>query len=441
MSSTLIYFNSVFNMFWITHDFATSGGSSAFPSQLLWIVTVIYMQSYTVYMAMLIVPYTRNSWRVKGSILFILRCMQSAGSSTTIALSSGVVADVATSAQRGSYMGFVTAGSLMGPSLGPVIGGLLAQYLGWRAIFWFLVILSAAFLVPFLIFFPETARRVVGNGSIPPQKWNMSLISYLKARKAATEGSPVDAPHGSRKISFPNPLKTLSIVFQKDTSMLLLSNAVMFAGFYDISASIPSIFPRLYGLNDLQIGLCYLPFGVGSTVASIINGKFLDYNYRRIAKRLGFPLVKNRHTDLRNFPIEKARLEIAFPLILISSSAVIAFGWCLQLRHAHRRSHDYPVYPRSLPDRVFQHRQHAACRHLPEHCGRGYGVEQLCPVPARGRGDGGACTDAGCHGDRLVLHLHRVRYDALHDSAAAGRYSIRAQMAGRAAGQTGGERG
>lgn len=66
------YFNSVFNMFWITHDFATSAGSNAFPSQLLWIVNVIYMQSYTVYMAMHIIPYTRNSWRVKGFIFFTI---------------------------------------------------------------------------------------------------------------------------------------------------------------------------------------------------------------------------------------------------------------------------------------------------------------------------------------------------------------------------------
>ncbi|KAL2008171.1 hypothetical protein VTN00DRAFT_8153 [Thermoascus crustaceus] len=35
MSNALIYFNSVFNMFWITHGFATSAGSNAFPSQLL----------------------------------------------------------------------------------------------------------------------------------------------------------------------------------------------------------------------------------------------------------------------------------------------------------------------------------------------------------------------------------------------------------------------
>lgn len=31
-----------------------------------------------------------------------------------------------------------------------------AQFLGWRAIFWFLTILAVAFLVPFVILFPET---------------------------------------------------------------------------------------------------------------------------------------------------------------------------------------------------------------------------------------------------------------------------------------------
>lgn len=261
--------------------------------------------------------------------LFVLRCMQSAGSSTTIALSSGVVSDVATASQRGSYMGFVTAGSLLGPSVGPVIGGLLSQYLGWRAIFWFLVIFSGAFMVPFLIFFPETARDVVGDGSLPPQKWNMSLISYLKTRKAREEGIESPANSQKQKLRFPNPLQTLAIFFQKDTSIVLFCNAILFAGFYDVSATIPSIYNELYGLDDLQIGLCYIPFGLGATIASILNGKFLDYNYRRIAKQLGFPMVKNRHTDLRNFPIEKARLQMAFPMLSIGSLSILAFGWCL----------------------------------------------------------------------------------------------------------------
>ncbi|CAL5869590.1 uncharacterized protein PFLUO_LOCUS3820 [Penicillium psychrofluorescens] len=282
-----------------------------------------YVVCFTLYIAANIALALQSNY----AALFVLRCLQSAGISTTIALSAGVVSDVATASQRGSYMGFVTAGSLLGPSIGPVIGGLLAQYLGWRAIFWFLAIFSGTFMIPFLIFFPETARGVVGDGSLPPQKWNMSLISYLKSRKAREEGITSDSSR--KKLSFPNPFQTLSIVFQKDTSIILFSNAVLFAGFYDVSASIPAIYRDLYGLDDLQIGLCYIPFGVGATIASIGNGKFLDFNYRRIAKNLNFPMVKNRHTDLRNFPIEKARLEIAFPLLAIGSLSILVFGWFL----------------------------------------------------------------------------------------------------------------
>jgi len=284
-----------------------------------------YLVCFTIYNGANIGLALQNNY----AALFVLRCLQSAGSSTTIALSSGVVSDVATAAQRGSYMGFVTAGSLLGPSLGPVIGGLLAQYLGWRAIFWFLVIFSGAFMVPFLLFFPETARGIVGDGSLPPQKWNMSLISYLKSRKAREEGVESPADSTKRKLQFPNPLQTLAIVFQKDTSIILFCNAILFAGFYDVSATIPSIFNELYGLDDLQIGLCYIPFGLGASIASILNGKFLDYNYRRIAKSINFPLVENRHTDLRNFPIEKARLQIAFPMLSVGSACIIAFGWFL----------------------------------------------------------------------------------------------------------------
>ncbi|KAJ5362939.1 hypothetical protein N7541_003783 [Penicillium brevicompactum] len=263
--------------------------------------------------------------------LFVLRCLQSAGSSTTIALSSGVVSDVATASQRGSYMGFVTAGSLLGPSVGPVVGGLLAQYLGWRAIFWFLTIFAGAFLVPFLIFFPETARGIVGDGSLPPQKWNMPWVSYLKSRKN-NEERPVSTGASKHKLKFPNPFETLVIAFQKDTSLILFCNAILFAGFYDVSATIPSIYNDIYGLNDLQIGLCYIPFGLGATIASIVNGKFLDHNYRRIAKKVNFPLTKNRDTDLREFPIEKARLQIAFPLLALGSLSVLAFGWVLNYR-------------------------------------------------------------------------------------------------------------
>lgn len=41
--------------------------------------------------------------------LFVLRCLQSSGSSATIAIGNGIVADIATSSERGIWMGYVTS--------------------------------------------------------------------------------------------------------------------------------------------------------------------------------------------------------------------------------------------------------------------------------------------------------------------------------------------
>ena len=48
--------------------------------------------------------------------LLVLRCLQSSGSSGTIALGNGVVADIATSAERGTYIGLVMVSRHSSPS-------------------------------------------------------------------------------------------------------------------------------------------------------------------------------------------------------------------------------------------------------------------------------------------------------------------------------------
>ena len=68
----LTHFNSIFDIFWVTHDFNSQAGNWAFPTQTLWIVSVLFQQSYTVYAAMAIIPYTRKSWRLVGAAFFII---------------------------------------------------------------------------------------------------------------------------------------------------------------------------------------------------------------------------------------------------------------------------------------------------------------------------------------------------------------------------------
>ncbi|THV55375.1 hypothetical protein BGAL_0009g00250 [Botrytis galanthina] len=69
--NALAYFNSVFILFWTNKKFDLQAANYAFPSQTLWVISVLFQQSYTVYMTMVIIPYVRKSWRVKAFIGFI----------------------------------------------------------------------------------------------------------------------------------------------------------------------------------------------------------------------------------------------------------------------------------------------------------------------------------------------------------------------------------
>lgn len=71
MRNFLVYFNSLFDLFWLINAYGSQAANKAFPSGTLWIVSVLFQQSYTVYMTMVIVPYTRPSWRVKALCIFI----------------------------------------------------------------------------------------------------------------------------------------------------------------------------------------------------------------------------------------------------------------------------------------------------------------------------------------------------------------------------------
>ena len=45
-------------------------------------------------------------------------------------------------------------------------------------------------------------------------------------------------------------------------------------------ASIPSELAPVHGSNELQIALCYMPFGAGTTVAAFSRGRIIDSRYR-----------------------------------------------------------------------------------------------------------------------------------------------------------------
>lgn len=264
--------------------------------------------------------------------LLLLRALQSSGSSGTVALSNAVVADLVTSSERGIYLVLASLGTILGPSLGPILGGLLSQNLGWQSIFWFLTIFAVIFFVPLLLFYPETCRNVVGDGSIPPPAWNKSYLSYLNEKRRAKKGTPIDYAGRdilaqNRHIKFPNPLTTLRLLVELPTGLVLLCNGIVFAGLFTVTSSIPSQFKMIYGLNDLQVGFVFIPIGLATMFSAVINGYLIDWNYERIASSRDMLVTKGRAS---NFPIEEARLQIALPMLYFGAAVIVTYGWVLQ---------------------------------------------------------------------------------------------------------------
>ncbi|KAI5116192.1 hypothetical protein M0805_002287 [Coniferiporia weirii] len=269
-------------------------------------------------------------------LLVLLRCIQAAGSASTIAISAGVIADIIPPEERGGYIGISNIGPMIGPSIGPVIGGVLADKLGWRSIFWFLVIATGVCSIFMLLFFPETLRSLVGNGSIPAQKWNRPFLPIIgRSTLDLDQERPPPRP-------LPNPFKLFTA---PDLMLLLFSTAIVYSAFYAVSATISSLFGETYpSLSETEIGLCYLSIGGGGAFGTVLAGKLLDWQYTHVKK--GFENAKKAAGTEKNhcpgddstadthedFPIEKATLETQFVWIIVFSASCIGYGWCLQAK-------------------------------------------------------------------------------------------------------------
>lgn len=289
-----------------------------------------YIICFTIYLAANLGLGLQNSY----AALMVLRCLQSGGSSGTVALANGLVGDMITSAERGTYIAFASLGSMLGPSLSPIIGGLISQYLDWHWIFWFLLIFAGIFFVFLFLFLPETCRKVVGDGSVPPPPLNWSVSDYIRHKRRRRDGVRVSEEKIAQlrknyKFQFPNPLPTLTVVFDKETGLVLLATGLTFACFYAVMTGATTSFQHVYEFNNIQVALMYIPIGAGGTLSAFTTGKIVDWNYRRHAHRTGLRVIKNVRQDLSNFPIERARLEVALPLFYLGNICMIAYGWVM----------------------------------------------------------------------------------------------------------------
>ena len=261
--------------------------------------------------------------------LLVLRCLQSTGSASTIAIGSGVIGDITTRAERGGYMGVFQAGLLAPVAIGPVIGGALAGTLGWRSVFWFLTIYAGVFLLLLSLLLPETLRTIVGNGGYAPSSVisRYPLVFYQKSTKVPVNDSERIAPRTKKNVDITGPFR---ILFSKHAFPIIAFLAVYYAIWQMSITAMSSLFESHYGLGETQIGLTFIANGVGSTIGTLFTGKILNMDYRRVKQEHEAKNSNRKFDEATNdFPLEKARLRLVPLFALIQCGSILIFGWTI----------------------------------------------------------------------------------------------------------------
>lgn len=207
---------------------------------------------------------------------------------------------------------------------------MLTQTAGWRWIFWFLTILISCHGVLLVLFFPETQRKLVGNGSkrvygllYQNLFWKVTRQQHVLEKETRPEDRI------KRKVHIPNPLACVPMLFEKGSFCTMFFGGVTYAVKMTIQASLGSQCISIYNLNYLEAGLVYLPAGVAGGLGAKCTGRFLDWyceSVRGCSISLHSQYFTDRETDSACFEkigvcarssmahFKEAKISRTFPL-------------------------------------------------------------------------------------------------------------------------------
>lgn len=173
-----------------------------------------------------------------------------------MAVAGGTAGDLFARNQLQVPMVMFTAATMVGPSVGPVVGGFINQYTSWRWTFYVLIIWSALDLVLLTLLVPETYHPIL-------------LRDKARKLRAETGDERWVAPIEKTKKSIP---RTVAIATRRPFEMLIFDpmclnlcilSALLLGIVYLFFGAFGVVFTRNYGFNLSQLGLTFLGLFAG----------------------------------------------------------------------------------------------------------------------------------------------------------------------------------
>lgn len=261
--------------------------------------------------------------------LLVCRFLCGVFSSSGLSLAGGTIADIWSIEERGMAIAYFAAAPYCGPVLGPIVTGWINVGSGRLDLFWWVNLAFAGAITIIIGLIPETYAPVILKRRaawLRKETGNPNIITEQEKTKLTFQ-----------EIARTSLIRPITMIMTEPVLDLMCMYIVLiYAMLYAFFFAYPVIFPKLYGYNDGQIGLMFIPILIGAAFALVITPA-IEGKFKKICSERS-PTPEDRlHAALLGAPF----IPIAFFILGATSykhiiwvgpaSSGIAFGFGMVL--------------------------------------------------------------------------------------------------------------
>jgi multidrug resistance protein len=266
------------------------------------------------------------------SMLIAFRFLTGLAGACPLTIGVGSIADCFRQEERGRVMAMYTLPVLLGPSIGPVVGGYLSEYLGWRWNFWFIIIVvSTDRLQPSSVAATDKMLSrpcvvfifclIFQRESYPPAILERRVRRLQKETGNVALRSALQFHESPRRVFLTAIVRPTKLLFLSPIVFgLSLLTAVVYGCLYLFFTAVSELFVNEYGISRANVGLVYLGCGAGQFVGILALGAVSDRIVQRMAK--GGEMKP------------EFRLPPLLPACFFMPAGLLFYGWAAQA-HVH----------------------------------------------------------------------------------------------------------
>lgn len=173
---------------------------------------------------------------------FVFRCLTAFQGTCFLIVGATVIGDIYRPVERGTAYGWFLSGTLIGPALGPLLGGVLVTFVSWRYIFVLQTAVAGVATLAVTLLIPETIHRA--------RKEDLKGLSGWAKTKTLW--------------GWINPLRVIWLFRYPNLLVVGIASSSLVWNMYSLLTPIRYVLNPRFGLSSpLQSGLFYIAPGCG----------------------------------------------------------------------------------------------------------------------------------------------------------------------------------